>query len=518
MMLATACLRLGCLLLATTLLDGCMVGPDYHRPPAIQPALLKEIAPPPGWAFADPHYAELPRDGWWKLYNDPVLDRLEAEIDISNQTIKASEAAYRQSRALVDEARSGLFPSATLTPSVTRSGSGGSSSSGLRGSTIGVGTGSASTVGSSSGSYSYTNYSLQGDANWQIDVWGQIRRQVESQVAAAQVSAAELAAARLSAQTTLATDYFELRYQDSLQTLLDQFVAFYQQSATITRNQYNAGVGAPSDLLQAETQVATTQADAVSVGIARAQYEHAIAVLTGHPPTDLSLTPGALTNKIPGIPVTVPSLLLQRRPDIAEAERSMEEENALIGVAVAAFYPTVSLSAAAGYAGNPIGSLIQVANRTWSLGATAVETLFQGGERTAAVRAARAVYDESVDNYRQTVLTAFQGVEDQLAALRILAQQADAQKLAVDLANQSVVVAQNQYEAGTAIYTTVITTQTTALTNAETALGIQENRMTASVALIDQLGGGWDASALPSKNSLQLDNPFLPSFIQKDRN
>ena len=508
--------RTFCLLLATTLLDGCMVGPDYHRARAIQPALLKEITPPPGWAFADPHYAELPRDGWWKLYNDPVLNGLEAEIDISNQTIKASEAAYRQSRALVDEARSGLFPSATLTPGVTRSGG-----NSITGTSNGVGTNLGSGATSGGGGtqgYGLTTYSLQGSVNWEIDVWGQIRRQVESQVAAAQLSDAELAGARLSAQTTLATDYFELRYQDSLQTLLDQFIALYQQSATITRNEYNAGVAAPSDLLQAETLVAQTQAQAVSVGILRAEYEHAIAVLTGHAPTDLSLAPGALTGQIPGIPVTIPSLLLQRRPDIAQAERFMQEENALIGVAVAAFFPTISLSAAAGYAGNPIGSLIQVANRTWSLGATAVEVLFQGGERTAAVRSARALYDESVANYRQTVLTAFQGLEDQLAALRILAQEADAQKLAVDLANQSVVVAENQYQAGTTIFTTVITTETTALTNAETALGIQENRMTASVALVDQLGGGWDASELPSRNSLQVDNPFLPSFIQKDRN
>ena len=221
-------------------------------------------------------------------------------------------------------------------------------------------------------------------------MWGQIRRQVESQVAAAQVSEADLAGARLSAQTTLAADYFNLRYEDSLQTLLSQFVTYYEESARITRNEFNAGTVASTDLLEAETQVATTRANLVSTGILRSQYEHAIAVLTGHPPTDLSLPPGALTSTIPPIPVTLPSLLLQRRPDIAAAERTMEEENALIGVAISAFYPVVSLTVAASYAGNPIGSLIQVANRTWSLGATAVETLFNGGERTAAVRAARA--------------------------------------------------------------------------------------------------------------------------------
>ncbi len=497
-----------------------MVGPDYHRPAAIVPARLKEITPPPGWAFADPHYAELPKGAWWTLYDDPVLNQLEAQIDVSNQTIKADEAAFRQARALVDEARSSLFPTASLSPGVTRQGNGGGGSS-IGGSTVATGlggVGSTSALNTGSSGYNLTTYSLDGNASWDLDVWGAIRRQVESQVAAAQVSQATLDAARLSEQTTLATDYFEMRYQDSLQTLLNQFVVFYEQSEQITRNSTAAGVSAPSDLLQAETQTATTRAEAVQVGILRAQYEHAIAVLTGHPPSDLSLPPAPLASRIPAVPVTVPSLLLQRRPDIAEAERSMEEEDALIGVAIAAFYPTISLSAAASYAGNPLGSLIQVANRSWSLAASAAETLFDGGERTAAVRAARATFDESIATYRQTVLSAFQGVEDELAALRILEQQARAQQQAVDLANQTVTVALNQYQAGTAIYTTVITDQTTALTNAETLLGIQENRILASVSLIDDLGGGWDTSELIGKDALQVDNPFLPSFIQKDRN
>ncbi len=507
-------------LLLAALVGGCMVGPDYHRPAAIVPLRLKEITPPPGWAFADPHYAELPKGAWWTLYNDPVLNGLEAQINVSNQTIKADEAAFRQARALVDEARSTLFPTASLTPSVNRQGSGAGSGFGVGVGTAATGFGGVgtSTLGTGSGGTNITTYSLAGNASWELDVWGAIRRQVESNVAAAQVSQATLDAARLSEQATLATDYFEMRYQDSLQTLLDQFVTFYEQSEQITRNSTAAGVSAPSDLLQAETQTATTRAEAVQVGILRAQYEHAIAVLTGHPPSDLSLPPAPLTSVIPAVPVTVPSLLLQRRPDIAEAERTMEQEDALIGVAVAAFYPTISLTAAASYAGNPLGSLIQVANRSWSLAASAVETLFDGGERSAAVRAARASFDESVASYRQTVLSAFQSVEDELAALRILEQQAQAQRQAVDLANQSVDVALNEYKAGTIIYTTVITDQTTALTNAETLLGIQESRILASVSLIDDLGGGWDASELIGKNALQVDNPFLPSFIQKDRN
>jgi len=495
-------------------LGGCMVGPDYHRPAAIMSQHFKEIPAPPGWVNADPHYAELPKGDWWRVYNDPLLDDLESRVSISNQTIKADEAAYRQARALIDEARASLFPTVSLAPSVTRTGTGTASTSLV--SSTGTATASALTAGG--GEVNQTSYQLQGTADWDPDIWGQIRRQVEGQVAAAQVSKATLDAARLSIQATLATDYFELRYQDSLQTLLNQFVAFYEQSEEITRNQYNAGVATPSDLLQAQTQVATTKAQAVAVGISRAQYEHAIAVLTGRPPAELTIELGALAQDVPAVPVTLPSLLLQRRPDIAEAERAMEEEDAQIGVAIAAFFPTISLSAAAGYAGDPLNSLIKVANRSWSLVASATETLFEGGERTAAVRAARAAYDESVATYRQTVLTAFQGVEDELASLRILAQQAEAQKSAVDLANQAVEVALNQYKAGTAIYTTVITDQATALSNAETALQIQESRMVASVALIEELGGGWDVSQLPDKDKLQRDNPLLPSVIQPDTN
>ncbi|MCQ8241040.1 efflux transporter outer membrane subunit [Rhizosaccharibacter radicis] len=519
------------------LLSGCMVGPDYHRPAAQVTERFKEAPPPPdGWQRAQPHLAELPRGEWWRLYGDPVLNRLEEQIDVSNQSIKASEAAFRQARALIDEARANLFPTLSLGFSDTRSGSGGGAgristttagssvgTTGLGGIGTGVGTGvgtGTSAVGTtvSVGGRASTTYQFQGSGSWDLDVWGQIRRQVESQVAAAQVSAAQLASARLSAQVDLATYYFEMRYQDSLQALLNRFVDAYAETERITRNEVSAGVAAPSDLLQAQTQLAQTRAQAVAVGIQRAQYEHAIAVLTGHAPADLSLSPAELTPHIPEVPVTVASLLLQRRPDIAQAERAMEEENALIGAAIAAFFPDISLSAAGGWAGDPLGSLIKVANRFWSLGASATEVLFNGGARTAEVRAARAAYDESVANYRQTVLTAFQGVEDELAALRILQQQAAAQEDAVKLANQSVQVALNQYQAGTTIYTTVITTQTTALSNAETALGIQQSRIVASVNLIDQLGGGWDASLLPSKNSLQTDNPLLPAFIQRDKN
>jgi outer membrane protein TolC len=483
--------RLAVALLAGSI-AGCTVGPDYHRPAAISAARLKEMPPPPGWAYADPHYAELPKGAWWTVYNDPILNRLEERVNVSNLTIKQDEAAFRQARALVDEARSALFPVATLTPSITRTGSGGGATQISSASTATTGT---FATGGGGGEFHTTSYQLAGNIDWTLDVWGGIRRQVESQV-----------------------DYFSLRYQDSLQTLLDQFIAYYEQSAQITRNEYNAGIIAPTDLLQAETQVATTKAQSVQVGIARAQYEHAIAVLAGLPPADLSIAPAALTGDIPAIPVTIPSLILQRRPDIAEAERAMAEQNAQIGVAIAAFYPTISLSAVGSYAGNPIGSLFDLANRSWSIAATAAETLFDGGERTATVRAARALFDQSIANYRLVVLTAFQQIEDLLSGLRILAIQADAQARAVDLSNQAVTVSLNQYRAGTAIYTTVITNQATALSNAEVALGIQESRVLDSVQLITALGGGWNRSNVFDKNRLQSDNPLLPAFISPDRN
>ncbi len=508
--------RLSALLLAG-LCAGCMVGPDYHKPDAILSARFKEMPPPPGWAFADPHYAELPKGRWWEVYNDPQLSRLEERVNISNQTIKADEAAFRQARAIVDEARSALFPTASLTPGITRSGAGQNSST-LTSSIPTTGALPLDITSSGAHETAFTRYQLSGTLDWEPDIWGKVRRQVESNVANAQASQATLDAARLSEQTSLATYYFEMRYQDSLITLLNQFVSYYEQNAAINRNQVAAGTADPSDLLQAETQVASTKAQAVAAGVARAQYEHAIAVLIGVPPADLSIAPSALPTVIPAIPVTIPSLLLQRRPDIAEAERIMEQQNALIGVAIAAYFPTISLSATASYAGNPIGSLFKLANRSWSIAASAAEALFQGGLRSADVRAARAAFDQAVANYRQTVLTAMQGVEDQLSNLRILSQQADAQARAVDLANQAVVVSLNQYRAGTAIYTTVITNQETALSNAQTALGVQENRMVDSVQLITALGGGWTTGDLISKDALQSDNPLLPSFVSPDRN
>jgi NodT family efflux transporter outer membrane factor (OMF) lipoprotein len=371
-------------------------------------------------------------------------------------------------------------------------------------------TSTGTTTTGSLGSRATTLYSLEGSVDWDLDVWGRIRRQVESDVAAAQVSAADLVNATLSAQATLATDYFELRYQDALQKLLQDTVKAYGDTLRITRNQYNAGTTDASAFAEAQAQYDTAQASLVNVGVLRAQYEHAIAVLTGAAPAELSIPADpALATDVPVPPGVVPSVLLQRRPDISAAERTMAEQNALIGVQVAAFYPDISLSALYGYEGNPLGSLIQAANRVWSLGASATQTIFEGGLRNAEVAAARAAYDASVASYRQTVLSAFQQVEDELAALRILEQQEAAAQTAIKSSQHAVRVVLNTYLAGTAAYTTVVTQQTTLLTNQEAALSVQEQRLIASVTLVQALGGGWSTLDLPSRGSLQKGLPFM---------
>ncbi len=482
-------------------LGGCMVGPDYHVADAPASAKFKELD---GWEISHPADAT-DRGDWWSVYHDPVLDGLEKQIDISNQTLKQAEASYRNARALVDEARANLFPVLGATAGVTRSSSGGSSRNG----SSSFSNSSTSGFSSGSGGGTITNYSLEGTASWDLDVWGRIRRQVESNVAEAQASAADVASARLSAQGSLATFYFELRGADSLKILLDQNVRDFERSLKITQNQYASGIVSRSDVAAAEALLQSTQAQSIAVAETRGQFEHAIAVLTGHAPSDLTIEAGTLTHDVPVMPPGVPSALLQRRPDVAAAERTMQQQNALIGVAVAAFYPDITLSALYGYSGNPIDSLISVANRVWSLGASASETLFEGGARTAAVAAARATYDQSVASYRQTVLTAFQQVEDELVALRVLEREVVKQDQAVQSAQKAVEVALNEYRAGTVAYTTVITEQQQALSDEQTALTIRQAQLVASVALIQALGGGWDATALPSAASLKANNPLL---------
>ena len=501
-----------------------MVGPDYHRPPAPVPVAFKEQ---PGWKMATPQDAAA-KGQWWLVFGDPLLDRLERQVDTGNQTLREQAAAYQNAQALVDEARANLFPTLTASAGVTRSsgGGGGFSSGGTVVSNTGPGsttaggtvtgtttTGTTGTTGAgigSGGSTARTEYNLQGDASWEIDLWGRIRRQVESNVAAAQASAATLANVRLSEQALLATDYLDLRVTDALQRVLDETVRNDLESLRITQNQYVAGVAARSDVLTAQSQRDAAQSAAVNVGVARSQYEHAIAVLIGQPPAALILSPVSSVPAVPDIPGVVPSALLERRPDVAEAERTMKAENALIGVAVAAYYPAVTLTALFGYAGNPLGSLISSANRLWSIGASASDALFQGGARAAAVRSARDTYEQSVATYRQTVLTAFQQVEDALSGLRILGRQALIQRQAVADSQRAAQIALNEYRAGTQAYTAVVTAQNTLLTAQQTDLSIEESRLSDAVSLIQALGGGWQTSELPSRGSLQRNNPLLP--------
>lgn len=477
------------------LCSACMVGPDYQKPDAPIPIAYKELQ---GWTVAQPQDAT-ERGDWWSIYHDPQLDALEREVDVSNQTIKQFEAQYRNAVALVQEAQASLFPVVGLNASVTRSS--GFSGSGTSSSGAVSGTSTFSFNGRSAGA-PRTQYSVQGSITWDLDVWGRIRREVESQVAGAQLSAADLANARLLAQATLATDYFNLRAEDSLQELLRQTVAYYQRALTIVQNQHAAGTVSASDVVTAQAQLEGARAQLVGVGVQRALFEHAIAVLTGHPPVDLNIPVGTLASYVPVVPPGLPSTLLQRRPDIAAAERQMQEENALIGVQIAAFYPDISLSTLGSFVGSPLSELFTAANRTWSLGAAAGETLFSGGARTAAVAAARATYDQSVANYRQVVLTALQGVEDQLSSLRILEQQKRAEDIAVAAAQRAVDVIFNQYRAGTVAYTNVITEQQILLGDQQAQLAVQQSRLVASVALIEALGGGWDTSQLPGRKDL----------------
>ena len=458
----------------------CSVGPNYHRPSAPVPSVYKEFK---GWKVAAPNDT-INRGAWWSIYRDPTLDSLEKLVNVSNQTLKQDEAAYAEARAEVREQQSSFFPSLAVTSQVQQQH---------------AGTGAVAPVSG----LPITSYSLEGTATWEPDIWGKVRRNVESSVAAAQASAALLAAARLSTQAQLATDYFELRYADSLKTLLDDTVKSYQHSLDITKNQYAAGTAARSDVINAEAQLLAAQAAAINVGVQRAQDEHAIALLVGRPPAAVSISRGSLAERVPIVPAGVPSALLERRPDIAEAERQMQQESALIGVQLAAYYPTIDLSASPGYAGGPATSLFSASSQVWSLMASASETLLSGGQRSAAVAAARAVYDQSVANYRQTVLAAFQNVEDELASLRILGQQIGVDQAAVQAAQQAVNITLNEYQAGTVAYTTVLTAQVTLLTDQETALLVQEDRLIASVALVQALGGGWETSQLPTQHELQ---------------
>jgi NodT family efflux transporter outer membrane factor (OMF) lipoprotein len=472
-------------------LVSCAVGPDYKKPDAPLPVQFKDPGPaqggaaPPMWKPGQPRDTA-DRGAWWLVFGDGQLDRLEREVAISNQNVKSYEAQYRQAVALVDEARSEFFPVVSVTAGVQRGGGGGGTSS------------ISSALGSGAGGSAKTQYRLEPSISWSPDLWGSIRRQLESRKAGAQLSAADLANALLSAQATLASDYFSLRATDANRVLIATSVQEYQRALDITQNQFHAGTAAASDVATARAQLLAAQAQQVVLDQQRGTYEHAIAVLAGRLPENLDVDAGPLPTSVPVVPMELPSTLLERNPAIAAAERQMQEENALIGVAVAAYFPQITLSGLGGYAGDPLSELFKTGSRIWSLGASATETVFDAGNRGAQVDAARATYDEAVANYRQTVLTGFQQVEDELLAMRVYERQAQLQDLAVRAAHQATEVARNEFDAGTVAYTTVSQARQTEIADEQNALTIQENRLLACVGLIAALGGGWDVNQLPT--------------------
>lgn len=473
-------------LMASLALAACSVGPDYVRPQMEEaPAVFKEGQ---DWKPAQPR--DLVNDGkWWEMFGDAQLDALVQQVDVSNQNLALAEANFRSAVALVQSSRSAYSP--TLAASAGASRSGGSASS-------------TSSSSASSGTGSVRNsYTFSLTASWEADIWGKVRRDVEASQASAQASAADLAAARLSAQAQLAQNYLQLRVLDAQQQVLEQTVQAYQRSYQLTQNQYAAGMVAKSDVIQAQTQLKSAQASALDNGVTRAQVEHAIALLVGKTPSTFSLPRAPLAAVAPPVPQGVPSMLLERRPDVAAAERRVAAANAKIGVAKAAYFPSLTLSASGGYQSSSFADWFTLPGRVWSLGPQLAQTIFDGGARSAATDQAIASYDGTVATYKQTVLTAFQEVEDNLAALRILEQEAAVQNEALLAARQAVTLVTNQYKAGTVSYVSVITAQATALSAELNALSILNRRMAASVLLAKALGGGWDGHRLDDLGPLE---------------
>jgi NodT family efflux transporter outer membrane factor (OMF) lipoprotein len=464
-------------------LGACAVGPDYKRPAVAVPDAYKET--PAGWKVAEPADAA-DRGAWWRVYGDARLDALVDQLGEANQTVAQYAAAYRQARALVGEARAAYFPTLGLSASASRAGQQLSRSS----------AGSASTGSTSSVSRVGNTFSTSLDASWEPDLWGKVSRTVSAQEAGQQAAAADLANARLSAQATLAQTYFQLRALDAQQKLLDDTVEAYKQALKLTQNRYAQGVAARSDVLQAQTQLQSAQSAAVDNGVARAQDEHAIAVLVGQPASTFSIPPIPLDAEPPVVPVALPSALLERRPDIAAAERKAAAANEQIGVAISAYFPSLTLSAQGGFESSVLSQLFTLPSRFWTVGPTLAATLFDGGLRHAQTQAARAAYDQQVAVYRQTVLAAFQDVEDNLASQRILAQEIVVQREAVDSARQALSIVTNEYRAGTVDYVTVLTAQTTAFSAEQKLASLAGQRMVSSVGLVKALGGGWDVTQM----------------------
>lgn len=465
--------RLLSLSLCVALLSACAVGPDYQRPQTAEIAQYKEAA---GWTQANPSDA-LARGAWWELYGDQQLNGLIEKLNSSNQTVAQSEAQYRQAQALVRSARGAFYPSVDLSLGKTRSSQG---------------TGSSSSSLSSSSSGIRDTYNAELGVSWEADVWGKLRRGLEADEASAQASFADLAAMRLSQQSELVQNYLQLRVIDQQKRLLEATVAAYQRSLQMTQNQYRAGVSGRDAVAQAQTQLKSTQADLVDLIWQRAQFENAIAVLTGQAPADFSIAEVQTIPKLPQVPVSLPSQLLERRPDIASAERSVIAANANIGVAKAAYYPDLTLSLSGGYSSSTSQNLISLPNRFWSVGPKLALPLFDGGQRSAEIDRTEAVYDQTVAQYRQTVLDGFREVENYLVQLKVYEEEAAVRQEALDAARDSLRLTENQYKAGLIAYIDVVVVQATALSNERSVLNILQSRLIASVQLIAALGGGWD--------------------------
>jgi NodT family efflux transporter outer membrane factor (OMF) lipoprotein len=498
--LSSACAFLACL-------AGCTVGPKYHTPSADTPSAYKELTPADfqntdGWKVSQPQDAAL-KGKWWEIFNDPDLNALEEKVNVSNQSIAAATASFFASRALVRQARSQLFPTVSTNPAITEQRAGSNILSAARSGASG--SGSASTANSS-----FTEYTFPFDATWQPDLWGRIRNTIRSNAYASQASAADLGNVRLTMQSDLAIDYFSLQGQDALKQLLDSTVIAYRESLELTQALYETGIDSDEAVAQAETQLETTEALDTAVGIQRAQFEHAIAMLTGQPASTFSIPVKPLADKPPAIPFGIPSQLLERRPDIAADERLVAQANAQIGIARAAYFPTVTLSGTVGFETTTIATWFNWPSRFFSVGPAVAETLFDAGLRRATVEQFRAQYDQAVANYRQTVLTAFQQVEDNLASLRILSTEIQQQDTAVKSAQRNLALATDRYKLGIDPYLNVITAQTTLLGSQETAVNLRIQQMTASAGLIEALGGGWDASQLPTPSQLLAGTPPAP--------
>jgi NodT family efflux transporter outer membrane factor (OMF) lipoprotein len=511
-------LRISLAIATCVALSGCDFAPKYVRPQTQDPHSFKEAAPaqPPAgdWKPADPRDAQI-RSNWWEVFADPQLNELEEKVVISNQSVAVAEANYRAARALVAEAEAAFFPTVTLDPSAVRSRSSASVST-LGGSLSTTGTGISGTTPPSTtttttnsktigGSTSpRTIYSVPVEASYQVDLWGSVRNSVAQNRFSAQASAAQVATALLSTQSQLAQDYFELRVTDELRRILDATVTDYEASVHLVTTLVKYGMDSSEDLSEAETQLHATQAQATDLGIARAQYEHAIAVLIGLPPADFSIPYRRLNQSLPAVPVGLPSDLLERRPDIATAERQVAASNAAIGIARAAFFPSLTLSAEAGYESTGLKHLFDWPNRIWSLGPELAQTLFDGGAKRAAEDQAIALNDQAAATYRQTVLTAFQAVEDNLASLRILAQESGQQHDATVAAQHTVQLSVVRYRNGVDSYVNVITAQNAFLNSRQADMQIQLRQLIASVNLINNLGGGWSTAKFPQTEQLAM--------------